>query len=511
MCPLKNEQPYNNMTFGKFVKIAILTIAALLVAAGTFLFFWYRSGELQKTVVTKVGQTFLQIDVNNPPPVSANGEKISPISETVGANFVQKFFGLEEPQTYLVLFLNNTELRPAGGFIGTYAVITMDKANPQIIKVEGTEIIDNLAPKDFPSVPPKPITEYLGLERWYFRDSNWSPDFSTAAAKSLDLYRKEKGVKAEEIDAVIGFTPTVIEDLLRITGPVKAGGVEFTAANFTEKMEYEVEYGFANKGVSFNERKKMLSELTKAVVANAAKGVFTHWGDYKGLVEKMLEQKQIMMYSPNQDYQHVFEAKNWAGEMSGVPYDYLMWVDANLGALKTDASINRELSYEIYKDNAGKYVGRAKMKLTHIGRFDWRTSRYRDYARVYVPAGSVFLRASGTMKTDKSTEPRPVDQGIENGKQWFGSFISVEPGKVGEISFEYYLAPEVVLRLEANDYRLYVQKQLGTNKVRLTLGLNFANKLAYASPGEESKKHGDNRFDFSTILQKDLEFEIRTK
>ena len=64
--------------------------------------------------------------------------------------------GNTAPQTYLVLFLNNTELRPAGGFIGAYAVVKIDKSKPQIIKVEGTEILDNLAPKDFPAVPVLP-------------------------------------------------------------------------------------------------------------------------------------------------------------------------------------------------------------------------------------------------------------------------------------------------------------------------------------------------------------------
>ncbi|MFA5128023.1 MAG: DUF4012 domain-containing protein [Patescibacteria group bacterium] len=496
------------MTFSRFIKLASLTVACLLVAGGSFLYFWYKSGGLQQTVIGQIGKNFLSLATT--PQVGA--DTITPvISDEMGANFVQKLFGMEEPQTFLILFLNNTELRPGGGFIGTYAVVTMDKANPEIIKVEGTEIIDNNAPKDFVSVPPAPIGKYLDLERWYFRDSNWSPDFKISAAQSLDLYVKEDGVKASDIDAVVGFTPTVIEGLLRISGPITVGGMQFTADNFTEKLEYEVEYGFVDKGVSFDDRKSMLKDLAKQVITNSMKNIFKSWSDYKILLEKMLAQKQIMMYSPNEDYQQIFEAKNWAGEMASVNYDYLLWADANLGALKTDASINRVLNYDIYANDAGRYIARAKMIYNHTGSFNWRTTRYLDYARVYAPDGSELIGATFKANAGGTAKSLKTDTGVENGKRWYGAFISVEPQNVGELTFEYYIAPTVAERIIANDYRLLVQKQLGTNDVGLTLGLEFANTLAYASPGEVANGLDDKRYDYSTTLKTDVEFEIRTK
>ena len=218
-----------------------------------------------------------------------------------------------------------------------------------------------------------------------------------------------------------------------------------------------------------------------------------------------------MVYSPKQKFQDVFEAKNWAGQMSSADRDYLLWVDANLGALKTDVSVDRTLSYEFTPDNRGGYTVKAKMTFVHKGVFDWRTTRYRDYARLYVPEGSRLIKASGSMKTDQSREPGKIDQGIENGRQWFGAFISIEPGKTGELSFEFQLAPSVAHLIRNNQYKLLVQKQLGTNNTRLTLSLNFDKKLASASPGEDQKKHGDSRYEYSGILKKDLNVEIRTQ
>ena len=493
------------MTFKRFVKITALTLACFITAIVSFLYFWYQSGGLQSAVILQAGKSFLTIAAN------PQSDATNTVSMEAGANFVQKFFGMEEPQTVLVLFLNNTEIRPGGGFIGAYAVVKMDKANPEIIKVEGTEVLDNSSPRNFESIPPAPIEKYLGLERWYFRDSNWSPDFKIASAKSLELYKKEKGANADEIDAIVGFTPTVVEELLRVTGPITVNGETFTADNFTEKLEREVEYDFAEKGLGFEDRKKMLKDLAKSVIASSMKNVFKSWSEYKSLNEKMLSQKQIMMYSPDADYQKVFEAKNWAGEMTAVDYDYLLWADANLGALKTDASVARTLNYEISAPIGGKYLARAKMTYHHNGKFDWRTTRYLNYARVFVPEGSEIV--SAFVKTSASGNAKSVkaDTGVENGKQWFGAFISLEPGNTGEVTFDYYLAPQAAARIAANDYRLLVQKQLGTNNVGLTLDLNFANTLAYASPGESSNSMNDNRYDYSTTLIQDVEVEVRTK
>jgi len=225
----------------------------------------------------------------------------------------------------------------------------------------------------------------------------------------------------------------------------------------------------------------------------------------------MLAQRQIMVYSTRDDFQKIFVAKHWAGAMTEVSHDYLLWADANLGALKTDASISRVLSYELRPDGKGKYIAKVKMAFNHKGVFDWRTSRYRDYARVYVPIGSKLIKTTGAMKTDRSTEAGRVDQGVENGRQWFGAFISIEPGNTGELSFEYYVAPQIAQILKNNSYRLLVQKQLGTNNTGLTLSLIFDKNLAEAVPGEDTKKHGDNRYEYTGTLKLDSNFEIRTQ
>jgi hypothetical protein len=473
----------------KFLIIILVIIAVL----GTGAFLVWRWAHVRGGLKSAVVQTVAQQLVSNPEESSV----------------VPKVLGFEKPQTYLVLFLNNTEIRPGGGFIGAYSVVRFDQGVPEILKVEGTEILDNLAAQDFPSVPPEPLQKYLPIKRWGFRDSNWSPDFVISSLKSLDLFKKEKGVAADEITGVIGITPTLLEEILKISGPIMVNGEEFNADNFTEKLEYEVEFGFAENGLDFDQRKKILTDLSHAFLAKIKGDIFKHWSQYLALSEKMFSEKHILAYSANPDMEKILLARGWGGVMKESKDDYVLWVDANLASLKTDKVIDRELSYSFAPTNTDAYVGTVKMKYINKGSFTKFTTRYRTYARVYVPLGSKFISVSGSMKEERSLETGIVDQGIENGRQWFGTFISIEPGKTGELAWQFYLSPTVAASIKNNAYSLLVQKQLGTLAHRLTLDLNFGKNISSATPGEEQQHIGDQKYTYQTDLTVDRDFYLQ--
>lgn len=472
----------------KILKIIIISLLIVVASVGAGVYSVWRSKNLQNILIDKVTSKVL----SNP------DQK----------NLFDVAVGMDKPKTYLVLLLNNTEMRPGGGFIGAYAIIKVDKGVPTVVKVEGTEILDNLGNKDFESIAPAPISKYLKVSRWYFRDSNWSPDFSISSKKSIELYEKQSG-QINKIDAVIGFTPTVMEEILKIHGPIKVDGQEFNSKNFTEKLEYEVEYGFNKRGLDFSDRKNILKSMANNLIPEFRYDFVKNWQQYYALFNKLTKEKQIIFYSLDEGAQKMLVSKDWAGLMTKSSGDYLLWADSNMGALKTDVAIDRELNYRISASGTDKYLATAKMKFTHTGKFDWRTSRYRDYARIFVPAGSKLIDAEGSMEIEKSTKPGVVDQGFENGFQWFGTFISIEPGRVGELSFKYYLPDHIVQQIKNGNYELSIQKQLGTIDNGLTLDLDFGKKLIGAWPGEDAEKHGDSRYSIKTDLREDREFKVK--
>ncbi len=475
----------------KFVGLVVVAVALVIIAAGLYVRETFRSGALQEKIFTAVA-----------PKVVTSPQE---------SNLLHQLLGFEQPKTYLVLFLNNTEIRPGGGFIGAYAVLRVDKGVPTVLKVDGSESLDNAALEDFASPPLAPLAEFLKVKRWLFRDSNWSPDFASSSINGLRLYTAEQGLLADKIDGVIGFTPTIIEKLLTFTGPVTADGVVFQSKNFTEQLEYEVEYNYAKRGLEFKDRKKILTALTRSTLEKAIPDIVLHWGKYLDWSEQMLKEKQLVFYARDPKTQDAFRLKGWSGELLPTPGDRLIWSDANLGALKTDWAITRSLSYAISPaTNTGAYQGSVTMKYVHGAPADWRTSRYLTYARLFVPPGTRLIGATITRPGASKPETiKIVDQGTEGAWQWFGATLTVPLQSSAELRFNFLLSPEVATQISVGDYHLRWHKQLGTPTQRLTLNLDFDTPLKSAIPGEAAAARGDKKYQVTAELNTNKDFAVQ--
>lgn len=404
-------------------------------------------------------------------------------------DIVPPILGFDTPKTYLLLFQNNTEMRPAGGFIGVYAAVRIENGHPNILVVDGTENIDRNAPDTFRETPPTPIQTYLGLDRWFFRDSNWFPDFQLSAKKALEFYTAEGGVAASDIDGVIAITPTVLEEFMKITGPFTIQGITFTQENVIETLEYEVEYGYRDRGIPVRQRKQIIKVFMNELIAHLKDGAIQNISQYLPTITTLLDQQHILVALHDPQLQTVFTKEKWAGEQTQTAGDYLQWVDANLAALKTDHAIERSLSYTTNVNDQGEHIATASMTYTHNGTFDWRTSRYLTYARIYTPLGSELIEVIGS---DQS-----LDQAIENNKQSFGAYYKLEPGQTGTLTFRYKLPPQI---FNNSGYSLVVDKQSGTINPGLTLNIDFGTTIAGANPPEEKNEWGDRFYKQQTDL-----------
>lgn len=415
--------------------------------------------------------------------------------------------GYSAPKTYLILFQNNTEMRPGGGFIGSYATVRLDKGKMEILAFEGTESIDARAPKNWKIEPPKEMSEQLKVDRWYFRDSNWDPDFGISAKRALAFYAAEGGVAADDIDMVVAITPTVLESLMKRVGTVTVDGITFTPEDVTEKLEYEVEYGYEKRGISFAQRKQIMLPFFHTLMDKLTIDLFTHPDQYLALARMLIEEKHIVAYSTDPGVAPLIKQFSAEGIVAQTTGDYLLWVDANLAALKTDHAMDRHMSYTVQKNADGIWQGRVSMTYTHTGQFDWRTSRYRSFARVYVPQGSVLreVREKGPQgNRDVAIPLDQITQGQAYGKQWFGYFTVIEPGDTESVDVIYDLPETVVSLLNSTSYQLLVQKQVGLPSTTLTLDLDFDKKVQSAQPAEKQQAWGDDRYQVTMEMTKDI-------
>jgi len=431
------------------------------------------------------------------------------------------FAGLEQEQHVLVLFLNNGEMRPGGGFIGSYGIVSF--LNGEMTRFETHDVmdVDGPAAEFLTQYPPEPIQRYLGESVWYFRDSNWSPDFAVSSANSLQIFRASTadapaGTQLKQpyvqFDAVIGITPDFVADLLAITGPVSVEDQTFTSGNIFDTLEYAVEYGFAETGIPFDQRKEIIGPLADQIRDSLFNLPSSEWGKVFEAVSEALSEKQFVIYSTDPTTHEIIASKDWAGRVIPGEVDSLMVVDANLAALKTDVSIDQTIDYTISGMSEGRYVAKVNVTYEHFGEFDWKTTRYRTYTRVYVPLGSELIRYDGLLADDAlrnpSLTPGIADVSEELGMTVFGGFFAVEPGETGSFSYEYLLPESVSEAVEDGMYELDVIKQVGSAAHELNLNFDFDKRVKSAYPSEEPDEFGDDKYLLNTKLDQNLEFTV---
>lgn len=363
---------------------------------------------------------------------------------------VPHLLGIYEPKKFLVLLLNHTELRPGGGFIGTYGEVEFSQGRVTSIFTDDSYNIDNNAIETFNAEPPIQLTQYLNSEKWYFRDSNWSPDFYRSTQKGLELIEQETG-KSNDYNAVIGVNPFAVGRIIDYFGGVAYDGVHYTSENLVEVLEYKVEREFHEVGTPVENRKDVINHLTQEIIKKVRNLPFNKILDLALILKTSLDQKEIMLYHEDDFVQHLLEQNNYAGRINQTSNDFLMVADANLASLKTDEVMNKHISYtldSLINDFAEVTV---KLRYENTGNFDWKTTRYNSYTRMLIPKNAKVIRKSENISLS-TTE-------IEN-KKSLGFYWTTEPQKTNEIYISYQI-PRNLNENNKKSYQLYLQKQSG--------------------------------------------------
>lgn len=445
------------------------------------------------------------------------------LSEAVGQSetalplfrYLPELAGFGQEKNYLLLFQNNMELRPTGGFIGSYGIITVKDGEIVSMSTDDIYNLDKLS-KDKLLVPaPWQMTVYNNQKYLFLRDANWAPDWPTSA-KQINWFwneeRKLAGLPALNLDGIIAITPDFIANFLELTGPITADGLTFNHDNFTLELEKAVEFDYIQKGIPLSQRKSIIGDLAKEMMsrllASSPKDLLKVW-----MVAKQdIEEKNIITWLADPEMQAYIAQENWSGEVKKVEGDYLYIVDANLAALKTDAVMKREVTYGLGLDSQGELIGRASITYYHEGKLvPGLISKYRTYTRVYVPEGTWFTRAY--LKDEKGvTELGLMKEAVignESGKRYLGTFLTVDPGASKTLVVEYRLPEKIRTDYKNKLYKLSVQKQPGTAGHKLKIDLKFDQPIiAYFANNLPAKLTGNNLI-FDSDLKIDRDFTVK--
>ncbi len=360
--------------------------------------------------------------------------------------------GYPSESEFLVILQNNDELRPTGGFIGTYGLINIKDGKPGNIITEDVYHLDMPCVGKLTTTPPDPIKKYMGVEYWWLRDANFSPDFPTSAKQVEKMFMAESecaGKPAVEPTAIIAINPGLISDLLSLVGPITVDGTTYDSSNFQPLLQYNVEIAYVDKNISSWDRKEIInavvSELEKRLMSLPTK----RFPEILNILQENIARRNLQIYFKNSEQEQVARGLNVTGEIKQTDSDYLMVVDANLAAFKSDSVMRKNINYKV--EGSKNLTATLKLNYKHEGGYDWRTTRYRSYTRIYAPLGSRII-SNGNLSDFSVTDDRELNKTV------FGFFWTVEPGTEKTISVSYSL-PENITN---TNYNLYFQKQSGS-------------------------------------------------
>ena len=438
------------------------------------------------------------------------------------SDYLISIVGTDAPKTYVMLLQNTGERRPTGGFPGTYAVMAFADGTLKKLFVDDVYNIDGQIKEN--RIPPAPlvhITPNLGM-----RDANWFADFPASARKIEEYYRLDGGAK---LDGVFAVTPTVIARILAIIGPVELSEHNVTLAsdNFMALLQDQVEYK-ADRA----QPKKIIADFQPKFFEKIASATKDQWLAIMKVLLQSVAEKHVIAYFNDADLQEQAVKRGFGGELVATDSDYLQVNFSNVRGSKSDAVTSNKmiLASEFLPDSLSQTLTVTRIHRGGSSPYGFYNKENPAYVKVYLPKGAVFDGIEGNSTPDykplidfaelgfkedseitalekNAAHPTPgVDVFEETGKTVIGYWQITKPQRTSIATLKYHI-PLSALDLQSDEYKLYWQKQSGSegDTIRWTAKVPADRMLATRDPSVQVI--GDNLI-FDATLDTDQKIKV---
>jgi hypothetical protein len=367
--------------------------------------------------------------------------------------------------TYIIGFQNSAELRPTGGFWGSFAIWDVGKSlGDSTLSFETNPYKNDNKLLERTDIPlPKPMQQVWIGKTQSFVNANWPIDFRESA-KTIQWYIGQGWQK--QSNGVIAISSLSMIDLLRLTGPIRLDdGTQLSSDNFSQTMSEKIDtqYWQDPQNVATNEPKTIIKQMAPKIIEKAR--TLPKLTLYRFVLDQF-RRGRFMIYLDSSSLQSEAEAIGVSGRLEQSNSDFLEINNANLDGGKSSLDVNQDIAYSVEsRDNM--IHATLNVKRSYPGH-PWPDVTNRNYMRVVVPLGSKITSAS--LEGQDITSQIDLDQ--ESGKTTFGFWFSLQPSETKSVTLNY----ELPLNPEISAYRLVFQKQPGTlaDKVKID---TFGNEI----------------------------------
>lgn len=309
------------------------------------------------------------------------------------------FLGEPGDRHLLLFFQNPAEIRPGGGFIGSYADVVL--RGGQMISMDVRDIYDPDGQLKVKLTPPQPLQTMT--QDWGARDANWFFDFPTSAATVITMMERslmytELGVTFE---GAIGLNINVFRTIVAAVGPIPLPEYELTINqdNFLEVIQREVETG-EDKAAGYP--KRILTVLAPMLLERLENLSSSQLEALYAALEGHVEDKDIMCYAKDSTFAQTLASLGMDGAVYGLTPDfwgsYLAVVNANVAGGKSDAFVEESIEARVDVAADGSTLTDLSVTRAHHGdeeKDSWWRATNKDYLQILVNPGTELLKVKG--------------------------------------------------------------------------------------------------------------------
>lgn len=370
--------------------------------------------------------------------------------------------GMSIPTNYFLEVLDSTELRPGGGFIGNYGTVTLSGGRLASAHITDVSLIDSAFRFAGNKIPYPSVyswfPHFLGQGSWSLRDSNLDADFPTDAAYAEQNYVREGG--NIPLQGVIAITPTFIEHVLDMTGPIAIPeyAETVTAQNLIERIHYH-QLGSAGEGSGFVASPDGHSSLRKRFTELLAEHLLAHiqklssLPSFLSLLISSVRSKDIQLYFNTKSAEDVLQRLHLDGKIQSPAGDSLLHVDANLSPNKANHFLVTSVDDEVTIDGVGSATHHVAMTYAWtIAGHNYGHPLYRDYGRIYVPPGS-------TLQSQVGWQPQGTSSSF--GREVWAGFFTLTQGQTRTMTFTWTVPRAAARESRGWHYHYLIQRQAG--------------------------------------------------
>lgn len=350
------------------------------------------------------------------------------------------------------------EIRPGGGFIGSFATIEFKDYRMRNLQVY--DVYDADGQLKVHIEPPTAIRDYLGQPDWFLRDSNFAPDFPENVKTAESFLKREMGF--ENFDGAVGITTTAIESILSQFGTLYLPDYKenIDKNNFYIKTQIHAERDFFPGSTK---KKNFLSTLLNTMllrIENVNKiGLLRNISD-------QFDSRQIVAYFVDKSIEKTIEEAQWDGRML-VPecinkknhciVNSLFPVEANLGVNKANFFVSRtmEIQTTINEDGTINNIFTVNLKNDSPSN-SFPGGMYKNFFRLYLPRNSTIKHVIYNGREQTNFQ--------ELGTSHFKivAFL-METGLQTKDTFSVAYELNTKIKLGQNTLQLTLQKQIGSS------------------------------------------------